>query len=128
MKLKKLNRKDCAVRGDNTPYVTIEKGGIIRINKAVVSALDLKIGDKLNVVHDEDRPKDWYFEKTTDEEGLVMRKHSESGSLCFNAKFISDQIRKTLDAETKTIRFRVATQPIEDNKNLFAILTSSFSK
>ena len=126
MKLRKFNRKDCnCATGDGMGYITIEKGGIIRLNRKAAELLNLKIGDKLDVLQDEERTKDWYLAKTSDENGLVMRRHSDSGSICSNAKVIADTIRKSLNVEQKTLRFRIAPQPAEESSNIYAILTSS---
>jgi len=126
MKLKKFNRKDCSInRGDGFAYITLEKIGIIRLNRNAAELIGLSVGDKLNVINDEDNPRDWYIEKTTDDDGLIMRKHSDSGSICSNAKVITDEIRKSLGVETKTLRFRIAGKPAFDDSNIYAILTGS---
>ena len=124
MKLKKFNRKDCHTRGLSYPAISIEKSGIVRLNRYAAEHLSLNIGDKINLYQDEDKPKDWYIEKTTDDDGLIMRKHGDDGSLCCNASAISSKVKVALGMD-KTMHIRIAGSPVEDGQGLFAILTGT---
>ena len=110
------------------PYVTLEKNGIIRLNRIACELLEITIGEKLNVLQDEDRPKDWYLEKTSDEDGLIMRKHSSSGSICSNSKPITVLMRNSIGIQQQSVRFRLATQSLNGENKVYAILTSSINK
>jgi hypothetical protein len=103
--------------------ISFEKKGIIRLNKFATDALLIKVNDRINILQDEDNPRDWYIEKTTEEEGLVMRKHN-TGSVCCNSISIVSAFRKS-HGFTGTISLRIATQMAFDDSGMHAILVSS---
>jgi hypothetical protein len=125
MKLKKFDRSDCQLRYDEKAVVAFEKSGIIRFNRTAVKHLKLEVGDKIAIYQDEERPRDWYIEKTDSETGLIMRKHSSPGSVCCNAKQITSVVQKAVKNEVKTMRFRIAALPVEEGQGLYAILTGA---
>ena len=124
MKLNTWNRKQCN-RGlsDKLPRVSLEKNGVIKFNQQLVAGLGFKVGDKVNLCQDEERPGDWYIEKTTDVFGLVLRKHSNAGCLCTSGKMIVSAVQKSLQLNEKTLSFRVSLQTAVDGTDLHAIIT-----
>ncbi len=123
MKLRKFNRETCRIRPDGHPYFSVSKGGIIRINREGSKLLQLKSGDKINILQDEERPKDWYVEKTTDELGLIMRDTNKNSGLVCNASAIAAEMIRSLSLSLKTTTMRIAPKPAEGE--IYAILTGS---
>jgi hypothetical protein len=124
MKLKTFNRKDCNMgANEKRPLIGFEKTGIIRLNRKLCEALNIEIGDKINILQDQESPRDWYIELTKAEHGLVMRKHN-TGALCCNAKAIVAEIQRSLGVViNKSMNYRVSTQPAVDETNIYAIIT-----
>lgn len=123
MKLKKYNQLNQISRGCRTiPTFRIHEKGTMVINQATADLLKLKSGDRINIYNDEDRVYDWYLEKTSDKDGLLLRKHNK-GLIC-NAIKITENMFESLRTSKKA-SFLVAKQPIEEGSNIYAILTSS---
>lgn len=123
MKLKKYNRKDCHMREAGSATVRVSRTGTFAFSKKAIEAMGITEGTRLNLLQDEDRPKDWYVEKTTDPEGLRVRKYKD-GMMAAGAA-IARQLLTSLDvpADKKSMGFMLASEPIEEG--CFAIITSS---
>ena len=123
MKLQKYNQLNQISRGCRTiPFFRIHEKGTMVLNQATADLLKVKSGDRINIYNDEERISDWYVEKTTDADGLLLRKHNK-GIIC-NAVKITDKMFESLRI-TKKASFLIAKQPIEDGSSIYAILTSS---
>lgn len=126
MKLKKFNRSTQVSRGVcGMPYFAITRKGVIRINRKAQELLAVEAGDRINIYNDEERPADWYLEKTPEDEGLIMRKSTGDGVVC-NSVSITNSIFKSLRIEKEnSVSMRIAPNPIEDGSTIYAIFTLS---
>ena len=124
MKLKKFNRSTQGRATKGVPAVTVSGKGLIRVNTPAQELLALKSGDKINLFQDEERPVDWFIEKTGEEGGLIMRSDTSGGLIC-NAALITSMLLKSIGANGNTVYMLIAQMPIEDGSPIHAILTSS---
>ena len=125
MKLKKFNRSSTLTgrQGSGLPVLGISKSGIIRINTKAGELLSVADKDRINILQDEERLIDWFVEKTTEADGLVMRKCSGGGLVC-NSVTITKQMMSSLRID-KATSMRIAPAPIEDGSAIYAILTNT---
>ncbi len=126
MKLKKFNRNSMGSRGIGQPSLGISKLGVVRLNIKAGELLGVADKDRINILQDEERPADWYVEKTADADGLVMRKCSGGGLIC-NSVVITKQMMDSLRID-RAVTMRLAPNPIEDGSAIYAILTSTARK
>lgn len=109
------------------------KSGGITFSKDLAVHLELNKNFGVNFIQVEDRPKDWYIEKSKDEAAFRVRvkatpKKTE-GNFIIQSTVLAREILTSLNAGTATderlasTRFLVATEPVE--KNLYAIITKS---
>lgn len=103
------------------------KSGTMKFSADLVRNLKIDTETKVNIIQDEERPKDWYIELTKESDGLqVKEKKSASGKFkeyVIQSIFLSRLILKESELPEKTIRLLVATEPVE--KNMHAIITKS---
>lgn len=128
MKLTKFNRGTTlsSNRADSLPIIGVNQKGLIRLNKAGQKLLGLAINDRVNILQDEEKPSDWYVEKTTDDDGFILRNCSGGGLLC-NSVLTTNKIMDSLRIQKSTL-MRIAPKPIEDGSSIYAILTSTARK
>ena len=125
MKLKKFNRGSTLTGrlGSGLPTLGISKSGIIRLNTKACELLGVADKDQINILQDEEHHIDWFVEKTTDSDGLIMRKCSGGGLVC-NSVTITKQMMASLRIDKPTT-MRIAPAPIEDGLAIYAILTNT---
>lgn len=121
MKLKKFNREQCKIRMTGKPQIRVSTTGTFAFNLLAGTKLELKEGQKLNFYQDEDRPKDWYFEKTTEQDGLVIRKYKE-GFMCAGSEIARKLLKACITDNSKSKAFLVSTEP---ENGMYAIITSA---
>lgn len=56
-------------------------------------------GQKINVVQDEERPKDWYIEPTKEATGIALGYHEENKYCLFCAKAIANEMMNSFELE-----------------------------
>lgn len=121
------NPENCSSRTDRynkQPRISFLKTGLVILNEAAVHGLNLKSGDKIDLVQDEDRPKDWYLRIR--ETGFILRpkdtKHK--AILKFASIVLVKKIQSSLGID-HTFSVPVAIKPSQD---MYAIITSSINK
>lgn len=124
MKLQIYNRKDL-LKGKNTnPCISITPKGLWTINVSACRAINFEPGTQISIVQDIDSPRDFYLMR--DPNGIKLREKKDF--LEFNSKKMREILIDALrvDAQkVKTIKFIVATQPVQhEDKIMYAILTS----
>jgi hypothetical protein len=75
MKLKVFNTTNITSisNRDKKPFIQVNnKVGIFNINNSAADLLDLKDGDMVQLLQDEENPEDWFIEKVK-EDGFVVR-------------------------------------------------------
>jgi len=125
MKLQKFNRANTQTRVDGKPSVRINRSGTFAFNKSAADVLGFKPGSKVNLLQDVDRPRDWYIQLTTDEDGLKVRKYKTG--FIVGAVIIAHKIFTAINLPVgeKSAALRIANTPVDDN--CFAILTNAYT-
>lgn len=122
------NPENCSSRTDRynkRPRISFFKSGVVMLNEAAVTGLNLKSGDKIDFVQDADRPRDWYLRIR--ETGFILRpkdsKHK--GHLKFANIAFAKRIQSSLGIDDRAFCVPVAIEPLQD---MYALITSSINK
>jgi hypothetical protein len=131
MKLIKFNAATAKGFNSGEPIIRFHASGVVTLSKQFVDEAGLSIGDKVSVVQDGDDPDAWYL-VTGDEEGFELREYTGNRELCFNNAYICKSLIRYIEANTKSIAFKIAVIPTEheddelcEDCKLYAILISS---
>lgn len=122
MNLKKYNRSDCKFMPSGKPTIRISVKGTFCLNKAAAVALNLKPGDKITFLQDQDTQIDWFIEKTKEQDGLILRNQA-SGALVLNAQPIAKKFLASIKKDGASTTCIVATNPVDEK--YYAIITRS---
>jgi len=118
------------VRGPGQCLVSLyPKSGNINFSKKLSEVLKLNDeNQRINIIQDEDRPKDWYIELTSDADGFTPRvkKAAKYNQYVIQNSHLCRLILKECGLPEETVAFVVATEPVQEN--LFAIITKSADK
>lgn len=108
---------------ERTPHIRVSKTGLVSINIGLSQLLNLKKGDALELIQDEDHPKDWFIAKSV--KGFkVWTKDDKAFAL--NNVFMSKTFLKSLNIPGSGASFPVSSDPIkEGNYDLYAIITAN---
>lgn len=126
MKLKAFTPADLITKV--SAYLTVSKLDYIRFNAGLKEQLQLNHGDRIVLSQDQDNPKDWYLVMSAPKGFEVRRKNEEDKGLMLQSRPLVRLFRKSLPhhLQSKTLRFKVAQKPVNDNMpGVFAILTSN---
>ena len=108
-----------------TPLISVNKNGVIRLNRPAVEQLSLSSGNKINMYQDKDSLKDWFLK--IEDDGLVLRsKESYGKGLITQSSSIARDMIKSLKFEFRFSSL-IAKEPLNFNKTVgfYAILTNS---
>jgi len=122
MKLKKYNRRNVLGRLSAYPTLAVSKSGIIRVNSRAMVCFGLTVGSKINIVNDQESPRDWYVELTDEPDGLVLRK-SNSALACNSATIAFEM--KNIIKDATTVVMRIATEPVPGYPRMYALLNNA---
>lgn len=126
MKLKRFNPDNSRTAKPGKQTIRFAKQGQITLSKTLVERMDLKPGDKVEMVNDEESPekRDWYVTKAKD--GFSLRKYKNEHHLCFNCSSISEIMVNKFSKGKASVGFLVASEPeVIEGEQFFAILASS---
>lgn len=74
MKLKVFNQTNSKHSVTGRPTLRIHKrGGLLTFSKAAAELMDVKSGDKIVIVQDEESPENFYVHKTSNPDGFTLR-------------------------------------------------------
>ncbi len=132
MKLKKFDLENTRSLRMEIPLVRINIIlGTFGFNKSAVELLKLQSGDKLDILQDQERRKDWYISKTNSKDGFPIRIHtksedSEHPSFIVDSIYMTKLILNSLNlTDKKSVDFKINTSPVHENgMELYAIITS----
>lgn len=124
MKLKSFNAENSASSKYNRlPSVNIGyTSGIVYFNEAAKALANLKAGDKIEFLQDEDNPKDWYFAKSVD--GFELRDKKNSKGIMVQSSKITKELLHSIEVY-KPATMRIAEAIPFDERKLFPIITKS---
>jgi len=134
MKIKRFNKTTVAQREPGAPNVYIHYGGSFAFNQPASILLgavpDAKV--YIEVIQDEENPKDWFISITNEDTGILLRPGKKSGAFSFNSGIIAKELLKTLPkseigTSAKTANLLISSSPQEfDGMRLWPIITSSY--
>ncbi|MDM1048038.1 hypothetical protein [Sphingobacterium hotanense] len=125
MKLKEYNKTNSGAGKASVAMVTMGAKGLLSFNLAACLTANLSPGDRIILLQDEDRPKDWYLSKTDSEEGYVLRDY-KNGVLAFNSSKLVSAIVDSIGLEEgKSFKCLLGSKISENGLNLFALITKS---
>lgn len=132
MNLKRYNSTNVKTIRFGKPTIRFNKQGQISFSSAIITAMGLKSGDKIELIQDEEKPKDWYVVKCKNDIGFPLREYKSSNALLTNSSGLVKTFMKSLEPQisntTKSIGCLVAIIPtIVEKEKLFAIITKSAS-
>lgn len=122
MKLKSFTREDCQFLGTGIPTVRVSKSGTFSFSKLAAVDLGLKVGNKIEILQDQDRPADWYVKKTEHQSGFILRNQS-GGQVMVAAQPIARKLLKSIGKEGVSTTFHMGTEPVEEE--FYAIITKA---
>lgn len=123
MKPKIYNRKREKNYMSFFPHLRITTQGRFFLNKRAANDLNLNKGDLVNLVQDEENPRDWYLKKTDDEAGFPLSVQGKHRGVSFSSSTIRNVMFKSLGLPLLSTTFRISNKPIEGG--YFPIITSS---
>lgn len=74
----RIIKKTSNTRKPKNPSVHIGKNGTVTINEKAVEQMGLKVGDRIALIQDNDKPDDFYFLKMDSRELPVLRRKKGS--------------------------------------------------
>lgn len=127
MKIKIYDRGQCLAPG--VPTITLTKGGAILLNEAAEKLIDLKVGDSIFILQDEDHPRDFFISKSEDPDdakAIKLRRYANmKGGLQTSFKELCRIINRTNGhLERSTVKYQISKEPIQENGyTMFPIIT-----
>ncbi len=128
MKIKRFNIENTKCVKIGKPTIRFAKQGQITLSTEAVRKMNIKPGDKIEFIQDEEKPKDWYLKKS--KIGFSTRKYSGSDALICNASTICRLFMISVEKEgALSVGCFVATVPTSiEGEEMYAILTKSIFK
>jgi hypothetical protein len=129
MKLKEFNTENVEKSRRGQASIRLTKSGMISISKELGELLQLKVGDKLALSQNEDKPKDWYLNVSPI--GFAIRNDSknekEKNRFAFNCSSLVQKLFDSIGYEGSSIAFLVSEEAEKISKvSYYAILTAGY--
>lgn len=129
----KLKVFDSSLQGPTArstkPYFTINRRGMVTINKYACRLMGLKNGDRVVIGQDIDSPNDWYVFKRDD--GCRIRVNKSTGCMHFNCKIYFQHLHGQFGlGEEKSMKFQISASPLNnyDGYKCYLLITAPFLK
>lgn len=127
MKLKSFT-KDTLPGSRKAPSININaSNGMFSISQTASDIYKIEGGVKIKFLQDEEKPKDWYFTTTKEEDGFSVRASDKAG-LIFNSKAMAAEIFNSLGAKETALSFLLGESAIHEKQTLIPIITASGKK
>jgi hypothetical protein len=129
MKLKEFNTETCVTTRAHTgvPCIGVNvKAGLFRLNPEAQQLVNLKDGDQVVFLQDEEDPANWYLEKVK-EKGFVLRMKETSGKgLVFNNRAVAKEIAESVSFTGHSGKCLIAGEATEFKKRqLWGVITGT---
>lgn len=115
MKLKRLNPNTIpSSRGysrNQLPRVAFETTGVISFNQKAQQLLDIKAGDTIELLRDEESGNGNYLTKSQD--GFILRLKGDKKSLCFTCSALKHDVFASVKYEGRSYSFKIKPEPIK---------------
>ncbi|MVT11352.1 SH3 domain-containing protein [Chitinophaga tropicalis] len=126
MKLKEFNVANTITRILTTPTLSINtKSGVFNFNQAAGELLNLKEGDSIQLLQDEENPDCWYVEKLTGKEaskGFKLRYKSTKYGISFNNTTLARQLFDSLCITAEHAKAHIAkSATVLEKRELYGI-------
>lgn len=124
MKLTEYNVCNSKMARVTKPMISIsQRVGLMTFNRKAAAKLNLKPGDKVVFLQDEENKTDWYLKVSNDSDGFKLRRGSNStGLLNFNCKKIASEIAESIGV-SGPFRCLISTEKTEEGN--YPIITRS---
>jgi hypothetical protein len=136
MNIKRFNKTNISQRSAfGNPAVYIHSSGNFCFNQAAAELMGITTPPPdffVEIIQDEDSPKEWYVALSTAELGFKLRKEKNKDKYNFNSGIIAKEVLKTLEKTTAHTSPLTATLNISsefkemDGLKLFKIMTNGF--
>jgi hypothetical protein len=120
MKRKVFNVKSLKLAGLPGNWVSVDKKGTMLFSRDFTTLVK---GKKVNIIQDEDKPKDWYIEITPDAEGIPVNFVEKLERCSIQSSTISREILGSLDLPEQRYRFVIGAKP--EAGQMYALITKS---
>lgn len=128
MKLKSFNATNTKAVRYGKPTVNVSKSGVFNFSKTASELIMLELTPYIEILQDEERPKDWYVKLSTMEKGFSARKYKEGNNVT-NSAFTARQLLKSIGFTGNSVSFLIAGKPTKlEGELLWPILTASANK
>lgn len=131
MELKEFDLSNCKAVRTGVSSVRINKPGTFSFSRRASEILGLKEGERIKILQDKQREKDWYIMKTDSEDGFMVRrtnknnKNPSAWSFIIANAYIANLILKSISSQEKSVGFKIAEERTKENGiELYAIITS----
>lgn len=127
MKLKRLNRQTLKSAPRHAARIRFNKSGAITLSAQTVINMQLKAGDYIEILQDEENAADFFITRCTPDKGFELRGNA-SRQLMMNSASVVTKIFEALKITSgqKSIICQMAKEYIfEGKERLWPIITSS---
>ena len=126
-KLKRFNYLNSSKIKIGKATIRFYEQGQISLSMSAVKMMNLKNGDRIEILQDQNEPNDWYITKSKD--GFQLRKQSGTKGYVFNNKYTSRIFIKSFGKDRKSLGCMIGTEPEEyKGEILWSIITSSINE
>ena len=129
MKLKRFNPGNTRTIRVGKPTIRFAKQGQISLWPNLVQKIGLTEKDHIELIQDEDSPKDWYLVKANTGSGFPLRGYKEANGLLTNSAGMANKFIELIGKKgASSVGCLVSVEPsIYEGMKLYAIITSSAS-
>jgi hypothetical protein len=129
MKLKEFNSENTiTVRGgrSTTPKIGLStKTGLFNFNRSACQLIDLKPGEQIVILQDEEDTENWFLEKVK-QKGFVLREKGNFKGLLFNNTTLARAIADSVSFKEQSGRILIAGKStVFEKRKLWGLLTAS---
>lgn len=131
MQFTKFDATNSAQVRQGKPTICFGKRGQILLSKELCRAANLKNGDLVSVIQDDDEPGYWYL-VVGDKDGFRLIEKDQKGYMIFNSAYLVANFIKTFDPDAESLNCIVSTDVADIDYSClpkrcraYAIITSS---
>jgi len=133
MKLETFNADNLRNKRVFIPQISIStKTGSINFNAGATEKLNLKVGDQIQLLHDQEQPGDWYVE-IVKKDGFVLRgKKNPNGTfncLITQSCKLAKKIFESVDCKKASGQIGIAEKAIQfEKRTMWPLITAKLLK
>ena len=110
-------------------FVSINKAGVFHFSKDFVIENNIKEGDRIDFLQDEESVKDWYFSISKTGQSPLRSNKEKTGSLMVNCSFMAKKIKEAIEFDIdKTLTVPIGQSDVVDGLKIFPLITANYKK